>query len=566
MISIRPPRPESRGTSVPSNRRVPPHGLALWLLAALSWGSLVYAQASPEGVTVVWSQGRALMPISVFAGVPMIALDDVAHFTEGTLNAGGDSATLSVDGHTATVSTGRSFVPLDGQLVLLSSPSTVRANRWFVPLDFLDKVLPGLSEEKIVYREDTRLLVIGEGFPQLNVRTFPFPAYTRVVLEASAPLPYQVDQTSEQVRVSIPTTYLETGFHEEQVRDGVIEDLVLQRSPEGYLLTVDLGERFGTLKAFELQNPYRMVLDFFRSRVPADAVAATPAVPSPETPQDPTAPGTGEPTATEAEPEDGVLVAPPAPDLPAPPPVSDGEVGTVLTVTLDPGHGGAETGAMGPNGLQEKEVTLAIARQLRDLLEDRLGLRVLLTRDADRELELDERTELANTNGSDLFLSIHANASPRGSAKGSEVYFLSYEASDDESRRVAQAENLGVSRVSAPLNRDLEFILWDMAQTAHLNESADLAETILEELLSDTAESRNRGIKQAPFRVLMGATMPAVLVEVGFITNPEEERLLRSREHQGEVAQALFRGVMRYKERYERRVGLREGTSKRGGQ
>ena len=208
-------------------------------------------------------------------------------------------------------------------------------------------------------------------------------------------------------------------------------------------------------------------------------------------------------------------------------------------------------------------MTLGIARRLRDLLEDRLGVRVLLTRDGDRDLGLDERTELANTNGSDLFVSIHANASPRVTARGSEVYFLSYEASDDESRRLAHAENRGVARATAPLNRDLEFILWDMAQTAHLNESASLAETILEELLADTTESRNRGVKQAPFRVLMGATMPAVLVEVGFITNPEEERQLRSADYQEEVAQAIFRGVMRYKERYERKLGDRGATTSR---
>ena len=114
------------------------------------------------------------------------------------------------------------------------------------------------------------------------------------------------------------------------------------------------------------------------------------------------------------------------------------------------------------------------------------------------------------------------------------------------------------------MNRDLEFILWDMAQAASLNESSVLAEILQEELLGAAGEENNRGIKQAPFRVLMGATMPAVLVEVGFITNPDEERLLRTAAYQDELAQAIFRGVLRYKERYERTLGASGSSAARG--
>jgi N-acetylmuramoyl-L-alanine amidase len=232
----------------------------------------------------------------------------------------------------------------------------------------------------------------------------------------------------------------------------------------------------------------------------------------------------------------------------------------LTTITLDPGHGGSETGATGRNGLQEKDVALAVARRLHRLLEDRLGVRVLLTRDSDSFLSLDDRTAFANNNKSDLFLSIHANASPRQTARGSEVYYLSYQASDEDSRRLAATENAGFEYTVARGDTDLEFILWDMAQAAHLNESATLAELLQDELQANR-DGKNRGIKQAPFRVLMGATMPSALIEVGFITHPEEERRLGSAEYQDQLAHAIFRGVVKYKTRYERTVSVGGSSS-----
>ncbi|MEE9263374.1 MAG: N-acetylmuramoyl-L-alanine amidase, partial [Vicinamibacteria bacterium] len=146
-------------------------------------------------------------------------------------------------------------------------------------------------------------------------------------------------------------------------------------------------------------------------------------------------------------------------------------------------------------------------------------------------------------------------------ARGSEVYYLSYQASDEDSRRLAATENAGFEYPVARGDTDLEFILWDMAQAAHLNESATLAELLQDELQANRADNKNRGIKQAPFRVLMGATMPSVLIEVGFITHPEEERRLGSAEYQDQLAHAIFRGVVKYKERYERRVSVGGSSS-----
>jgi N-acetylmuramoyl-L-alanine amidase len=238
----------------------------------------------------------------------------------------------------------------------------------------------------------------------------------------------------------------------------------------------------------------------------------------------------------------------------------------IRTVVIDPGHGGEDLGAQGPGGLLEKDIALAIARRLRAIMTNTLGLQVFLTRDRDAEISLDERTAIANNYKADLFLSIHANAWRGSSANGSEVYFLSYQASDEESRRVAQSEGAALSP-SAPAGAgaDLALILWDMAQAEHLEESSLLAMRIQEELAAVTG-SQGRGVKQAPFRVLVGAAMPAVLVEVAFISNPEEEKLLAQDAFQAKVAAALARGVGRYDQEYARRAGVGGTLSRPGGQ
>jgi N-acetylmuramoyl-L-alanine amidase len=507
-----------------------------------------FAQGRIEQVTVIGPRGRQGIPVSQLAGVSMVPLDELNRFLGSSIHTAPDSAsaTFSVGGRSAKVSSGRSLVPVEGKLILLSAPITSRAGRWFVPLDFLEKVLPLVSRQRITYEEDSRLLVLGEGFPHLTVRSFPYPAYTRIVLEASSPVDYQVTQAGAQVRVSMPVAYMESDFSTEELQDGVVDRITLGRQGEGYVLLVNLGDRYGTLKAFELDSPSRMVLDLFRSRVPTDAEIIRPPTPGQELPTDNAV----------------IPVPPPRPKpIPDPPARADVRPGVLKTITLDPGHGGSETGATGRNGLQEKDVTLAVAHRLHRLLENRLGIRVLLTRDTDSYLSLDERTALANNNKSDLFLSIHANASPRQTARGSEVYFLSYEASDEEARRLAASENAnGFERARSRGDTDLEFILWDMAQAAYLNESATLAELLQDELQANRADDKNRGIKQAPFRVLMGATMPSALIEIGFITNPDEERRLGSTEYQDQLARAIFRGLVKYKERFERKLSVGGGS------
>ncbi len=181
-----------------------------------------------------------------------------------------------------------------------------------------------------------------------------------------------------------------------------------------------------------------------------------------------------------------------------------------------------------------------------------MDVEVILTRETDREISLDERTALANHNRADLFVSIHANASRRPRARGAESYFLSYQATDDEARAVAAIENntLGLDD-GVPRGNGLDMVLWDIAQSAFLRESSILAE-VIQDNLNDALGITNRGIKQAPFRVLMGATMPAVLIEVAFISNADEEIRLRDAAFKDRLADAIFDSIERYHVKFVR--------------
>ncbi|HSK10449.1 MAG TPA: N-acetylmuramoyl-L-alanine amidase, partial [Vicinamibacterales bacterium] len=255
--------------------------------------------------------------------------------------------------------------------------------------------------------------------------------------------------------------------------------------------------------------------------------------------------------------------APSTPPLPPPlPTVAPATVAHVRTVVIDAGHGGDEAGAPGPGGTAEKEITLAIARRLRAALEGRLGMRVLMTRDGDQAVSLDERAALANTNKANLFVSIHANASQRPATRGAQVYYSSAGQTGEEARRAALA---GQWLPTVGGSREVELILWEMAQVRHLGESAAFA-TLVEEELRTRLAVNERPVLQAPFRVLAAANMPAVLVEVGFLSNPEEAAQLTTAKHQDAIVQALLQSIVRFRDLVERGgvSGVPDGAPRQG--
>jgi N-acetylmuramoyl-L-alanine amidase len=220
----------------------------------------------------------------------------------------------------------------------------------------------------------------------------------------------------------------------------------------------------------------------------------------------------------------------------------------IKLIVIDPGHGGKDTGAIGRGGALEKDITLDIAKRLKESLIENTEAEVLLTREDDEFWPLADRTEFANKRKADIFISIHVNAARRRGARGVETFFLSFDATDDDARETAAFENNVISLEgktdSAPMD-DIKSILWDLTQTEAHHESARLAESIYKSLYKAMG-GEFRGVKQAPFHVLVGATMPAVLIEVGFISNPREEKKLKQEKIQARMADAITNGVVTF--------------------
>jgi N-acetylmuramoyl-L-alanine amidase len=342
----------------------------------------------------------------------------------------------------------------------------------------------------------------------VDLRVRSYPTYTRIVLEADAPIEPRLVETEAGMTVAFPDVSPRGWSGMRTVRDGLVATAELAEVRGAAALRVTFERAPAARKIFRLEDPPRVVLDFHRQASGAGG----------------SAPGAGGP-----EP--------------------------LQTIVIDPGHGGHDAGAVGPSGLQEKELALDIARRVAALLQEELGVRVVLTRARDQFVGLRERTALANRERADLFVSIHVNAAPVGAATGTETYFLSNEATDGAARRAAEYENrLIAADTGARGGSDvLRSILWDLAQSDFQQESSRVAETLQNNL--DRALRRpSRGVKQAPFYVLGGAAMPAVLVEIGFISNPSEEQRLRDDGYRDRIARALVAGVAAYKRGYDQRV------------
>ncbi len=214
-------------------------------------------------------------------------------------------------------------------------------------------------------------------------------------------------------------------------------------------------------------------------------------------------------------------------------------------IVIDPGHGGHDTGTIGPTGLEEKDVVLDVGLKLRKLLEQNTGCEVVMTRTDDTFIPLEERTAIANEKGADLFISIHANASPDKSARGIETYYLNF-TSNTDALEVAARENA----TSQEAVHQLQDLIKKIALTEKIEESQDFARDVQHEVYTRVTKvsgaQRDRGIKKAPFVVLIGANMPSVLAEISFLSNPRDEHLLKRSDYREKIAYALYEGIVGY--------------------
>jgi N-acetylmuramoyl-L-alanine amidase len=458
--------------------------------------------------------GREMpLPVTTNPAGPLFGLSSLVNNLGGTLEPGdtGESANLTIEGKGVVIGIGSAIITVGDTIVSLSQPVTRgEGGTLMVPLDFLRKTFGDLLGYSFDWRPETqRLLIARRAARELPVAldVVHLQGMTTVVLQFSEMPRYQIKRQTDAVEVQMLGDRLAPP-PAQPVQDPYVRDVTI--APE--LVRIQLATGLD-VASYILENPFRIVFDV---HPPSSAATPTPGLP----------PG-------------------------APPPAQAG----IHTIVIDPGHGGSETGAIGPSGVQEKALTLLLARDLEARLS-RLGVRVVLTRGEDVTVPHDTRAAIANQNKADLFISIHLNSSLGSGAHGAETYFLSTEASDARAARAAAAENApGVPDAAAPGAtagdspeelRDLELILWDLAQTRHLAESQRFA-TLIQGELNEALQLKDRGVKQAPFRVLNGAEMPAVLVEFGFLSNPDEEKKLQDAAYRGELVEALARAVGRYK-------------------
>lgn len=468
------------------------------------------AQSAPAvPLRLVSADGSRAIPTVVVGDTEMVSVDDLATVF-GVLvreDVLARAITVGYKGRTIVVSQDQALASIGGRLVSLPAAPSRIGGRWHLPVEFIGRALSGIYDVPLELRKASRLVIRGPlRVPRVVVRHDVGGDQARVTLDVAPPTAHQVEQDGARVVVRFTADLLDATLPTVQSQGLVVGLAVDQTS-----VVIGLGPRFRSFKASDVSagpDTGRIVVDLFAG---ADQTAS-PNVPAP---------------------------VPPADTSPLPLPTSG-----VRTIVIDPGHGGEEEGAKGARGTLEKTLTLAVARRLKSALETRLGARVLLTRDDDRTLPLDERAAFANNNKADVFISLHANASLRRTAAGAEVFFLSLDRADEEARRVAESEGVAMP-VFGGGTREIDVILWEMAQTRHLAQSAELARAIEAQLRSAVPMSP-RAIQQAPFRVLVGANMPAVLVELGYLTNAEQESALSSPPFQMRIAHAIGDALSRF--------------------
>jgi N-acetylmuramoyl-L-alanine amidase len=353
----------------------------------------------------------------------------------------------------------------------------------------------------------------------ISFRSADHDGFTRIVFEADQTFAYSVRNLPGQLQLLVPKTAAINTRAIAMQDSQLLERVTREFKEDKIILTVFLKDGVSVSKNFILQNPFRVVFDLVQSEnLPLQTNSAPEKT---ETPQGAPAVQQGaEPAATKGK--------------------------SIETICIDAGHGGEDLGALGKSKLLEKTLTLQISLKLKKMIESKTGLRVIMTRDKDSEVSLNSRASIANNQQAQIFVSIHVNSSFRKSAYGSETYFVSLQATDPEALELARKENQNpVDPGETIKNDELKMILWNMAQTEYIRESSTLAEYIQNEL-NDLLDTRNRGVKQAPFRVLMRTAMPAVLVETAFISNSAEEKKLQNDEFLDKIAFAIFNGISKF--------------------
>ena len=423
--------------------------------------------------------------------------------------------------------------------------------------------------------------------PQVTqIRTWNAENYSRVVIDVEDEVQYQAARISDPDRIyfDVQKAKLSSTLAGKtlEVQGGFLKTIRVAQNQVGVVRVVLEVDKVKDYSIFLLPNPYRLVVDVYgdspvtaKSAPPPAPVAEKPVEPVPKTEKTASRPAkTGSATAESTRSEKPGTLPPPG-DTPAsakapkigtsnpdaaaltPPPVPEPthhgqrsltralglKIGRIV---IDPGHGGHDTGTIGPTGLMEKDLCLDVALRLGKIIQQRLpGAEVTYTRQDDAFVPLENRTAIANQAKADLFISIHANSSRDHKARGVETYYLNFSASQ-EAMEVASRENA----LSQGSIHELQDLIKKIARNEKIEESRELAvdiqDSLTKRLQKINRSLKSRGVRKAPFVVLIGANMPSVLSEISFISNPADEQLLKKPENRQRVAEGLYRGVESY--------------------
>ena len=366
----------------------------------------------------------------------------------------------------------------------------------------------------------------------LPIRHWSNNRYTRLIVETTGPVTFKhqalTGDEASQRRIYIDLH--NSRLSPENVKTIPIEDGLLRQvrnaqfDPKTVRVVLDTQTKISDYKVFTLADPFRVVIDVMSTAAPDKAG---------------TSGGKGKSAGKDKKGRSANK---------AESPTMAKQLGLgIKKIVIDPGHGGKDPGTCSPSGLKEKDIVLDVALRVAKILREKLGCEVILTRDRDVFIPLEERTAMANAKEADLFLSIHVNAAPNHEARGIETYVLDL-ASNKDAMRLAAMENA----TSAKQISDLQSILLDLMQNSKINESLKLAGLVQEEMVSGLNKKfsavSNLGVKKAPFVVLIGAQMPAILTEIAFLSNPEEEKRLKDEAYLAGVANHISGGVAQYVE------------------
>jgi N-acetylmuramoyl-L-alanine amidase len=477
----------------------------LSLTAALAVGVAVVGQA--PSLTVLSQEGRRTLPLTVANEQEFVFLDELASAFQLVVREESGALTVTYKNRTIVLPPDQPLASISGRLVSLPARPVRSGGRWLVPVDFINRALAPIYDVRLDLRRPAHLLIVGDlRVPRLVIRHEPLTDSARITIDATPRAASAVTQESGRLMIRFEADALDVAVPSFQSA-GIVERI---RVVDALTLAVDLGPRFATYRATTetVDATARLVIEVNGRAVETSAPPA----------------------------------APPAPltvELPA-----FGRRATPIgIVAIDAGHGGADSGASGRAGTLEKDLTLAVARRLKAGLETKLGLRVIMTRDDDRDVPLDERSAVANNNKADLLISLHANAAFKPSVRGASMYVAGFSESDEARARMSPAR----MPVFGGGSRDIELVPWDLAQMIFVPRSAEAARLM-------SAEFRGKiplvdsPLGRAPFRVLESANMPAVLVEMGYLTNAEQEGQLASPEFQAVLAQAMVDGIVRFRD------------------